>query len=406
LGAPHIPPRFLLLHEALDPTLEEVAARASDYSRLLADGPSRVAVAAQRALRRLDKAGRLEPDRLVEVSRAVLVRPEKQLVRSQLSWLDAVARHRPEHAGQVVAAVAVAFAQEAAELQGRALSVVLRHARHADEAARAELLDAAAALPADLAQRVASALGSQLPVQQPTPPPALPVATPRELPPAIGTPAELAEELAALFEDHLTIEPVALERLLAALVAFGRRDRAALADGLDPVLRRYHLQSWLPTDPVPQVSFLHEYQQLSWAVLAAVAPPAGRRLLRGFMTAVRGASERRWRGAQLVAPGPRLALLYRLHEIAAGLGRSSPPPLLVATPSSCGGHLDPGELVARLEQAAAAGWEPWEHDLQQALLRLPRALDPGPPSVPGGSGPRRASDCLPGCGTAGWPTPR
>ena len=368
---------FLLLHEALDPTLEEVAARTRDYSRLLAIGPSRVAVAAQRALRRLDKAGRLEPDRLVEVSRAVLARPEKRLVRSQLSWLDAAARHRPEHAGRVLAAVAVAFAQEAAELQGRALSVVLRHARHADEAARAELLDAAAALPADLAQRVALALGGRLPVRQPTPSPALLVPAPRELSPAIGTPAELAEELAALFEDHQAVEPVALERLLAALVAFTRRDRAALADGLDPVLRRYRIQSWLPTDPAPQVTFLHEYQQLSWAVLAAVAPPARRRLLWGFMKAVRGASEGRWRGAQLVAPGPRLALLFRLHEIAAGLGRSSPPPLLVATPSSCSGHLDPDELVARLEQAAAAGWEPWEHDLQQALLRLPRAPDPG-----------------------------
>jgi hypothetical protein len=74
----------------------------------------------------------------------------------------------------------------------------------------------AVALPADLAQGVASALGSQLPVQQPAPPSALLVPTPRELPPPIGTPAELAEELAALLEGQPTVEPVALERLLAA----------------------------------------------------------------------------------------------------------------------------------------------------------------------------------------------
>ena len=127
--------------------------------------------------------------------------------------------------------------------------------------------------------------------------------------------------------------------------------------------------------PGPLVTFLNEYQQLSWAVVAAVTPPARRSLLRGFMKAVWGASERRRHGAWL-ASGPRLALLYRLHEIAAGLGQLSSPPLLVATPTSSSGHLDPGELVARLEQAAAAGWEPWEHDLQQALLRLPRAPDP------------------------------
>ena len=94
------------------------------------------------------------------------------------------------------------------------------------------------------------------------------------------------------------------------------------------------------------------------------------------MKAVWGASERRWRPGWLAAPGPRLALLYRLHEIAVGLGQRSSPPLLVATPTTGSGQLDPAELVARLEQAAAAGWEPWEHDLQQALLRLPRAPDP------------------------------
>jgi Family of unknown function (DUF6493) len=366
---------FLLLHEALDPTLDEMAARIGDYARLLADGPSRVALAAQRVLRRLDDAGRLEPDRLLEVSRAVLFRPERQLVRGQLSWLDGVARHQPQRAGLVLAAVAVAFTQDSAELQARAVSLVLRHGRHADAAARTELLGAAASLPADLGQRVASALGSQLPVHRPAPPSAVPAPAARELPPPIGSPAELAEELAALLEGHPTVEPVALERLLAALVSFARHDRAALADGLELVLARYRVHSWLPTDPTASVTFVDEYQQLTWAVLAAVASPARLRLLRRLMKAVRGASEGRWHGASLVAPGPRLALLYRLHEIAAGLGQRSSPPLLVATPSAGSGLLDPGELVVRLEQAATAGWEPWERDLQQALLRLPRAPD-------------------------------
>jgi hypothetical protein len=367
---------FLLLHQALDSTLDEMAARTGDYTRLLADGPSQVAPAAQRALRRLDDAGRLEPDRLLEVSRAVLFRPERQLVRGQLSWLDAVARRQPQRAGLVLAVVAVAFTQDSAELQARAVSLVAGHGRHADATAKTELLDAAASLPADLTQRVASALGSQPPARRPTPPLALPAPVPRELPAPIGSLAELAEELAALLEGHPTVEPAALERLLAALVAFARGDRADLADGLDPVLARYRVHSWLPTDPTASVTFLNELQQLGWAVLAAVAPPAKLRLLRGFMKAVRLGSEGRWHGASLVAPGPRLALLYRLHEIAAGLGQRSSAPLLVATPSTGSGHLDPGELVARLEQAEAAGWEPWERDLQQALLRLPRAPDP------------------------------
>jgi hypothetical protein len=142
------------------------------------------------------------------------------------------------------------------------------------------------------------------------------------------------------------------------------------------VLARHRVQSWLATDATATVTFLNEYQQLTWAVLAAVAPPARLRLLRERMRAVRLGGERRWHGASLVGPGPRLALVYRLHEIAVGLGQRSSPPLLVATPSTGSGQLDPGELLARLEQAAAAGWEPWERDLQQALLRLPRAPDP------------------------------
>jgi Family of unknown function (DUF6493) len=121
---------FLLLHQALDPELEEMAVRARDYSRLLADGPSAVARAAQRALRRLHDAGRLEPDLLVEASRAVLSRPEKTLVRTQLSWLDSAARRHPGQVGELLGAVSVAFAQDGAELQSLALALLVRHASH------------------------------------------------------------------------------------------------------------------------------------------------------------------------------------------------------------------------------------------------------------------------------------
>jgi hypothetical protein len=121
---------------------------------------------------------------------------------------------------------------------------------------------------------------------------------------------------------------------------------------------------------------VNEYQQLSWAVLAAITPTARARLLGTTMDAMwnaGGGNHRRPR-ARRPAPGPRLALLYRLHEIATGLWR--PPPLLLATPTTATGHLDPAELVGRLQQAADGGWAPWPYDLEQALLRLPREPDP------------------------------
>ncbi|HEV8650112.1 MAG TPA: hypothetical protein VG276_12060 [Actinomycetes bacterium] len=257
---------FLLLHQALSPDLDEVAGRARDYARLLVDAHSTVAVPAQRALRRLDDAGRLDLGMLLAASRAVLFRPEKKLVGAQLSWLDAAARRQRDRAGEVLCAVAVAFGQEAPDLQARALSLTLRHARHADQAARAELLRAAAGLPADLRERAATALGGQLPDP--------PAAAPR----AVDGPASA-----------------------------------------------------------------------SWPALLPATP------------------------------------------------RELPPPA---------GHVDPAELVARLEQAAAEGWQPWEYDLQQALLRLPREPDAAAAdrarrlATPAG---RRLADWL---ATGGMPDPK
>ena len=365
---------FLLLHEALDPDLDEVAARARDYARLLADGHAAVAVAAQRALRRLDDAGRLEPGLLAEASRAVLFRPEKALVRAQLSWLDGVARRRPDRAGELLGVASVAFAQEAAELQSRALALLVRHARHADQEVRAGLLEAAAALPADLRQQAAVALGDRVPAGPSAPWPALPAPAPRELPPPVGSPAELAEELAVFLQGDPAMEPVTLERLLAALVVFAHRDRAALGHALAPVLARHRMPSWISAvDPASQPANVNEHGLLGWVVLAAVTPPARGRMLLGAMDAVWAGGPQRLHHSR-VGPGPRLAMLYRLREIAVGLWR--PPPLLLATPTSATGHLDPAALLSRLQRAAAEGWRPWEYDLQQALLRLPRDPDP------------------------------
>jgi hypothetical protein len=314
---------------------------------------------------------------LLEVSRAALVRSEKKLVGAQLSWLDAAARRRPDRAGEVLGVVVVAFAQEAAELQTRAVSLVVRYARHADQAARAGLGQAAVGLPADLRQRAAVALGGRVPEDEPASWPVLLPPTPQELPPPIATPAELAEELAAFWEGYPMVEPLALERLLAALVGFAATDRSALGEALEPVLIRHRIQPRLldDTHPGPLAYVTNEAQQLIWAILAAITPAAEGRRLRGLLNVISGAGQRRWHGALAASPRPRLAMVYRLHEIAAGLHQPAGPSLVVAAPTAVTGHIDPAELAARLERAAAGGWEPWPYDLEQALLRLPRQPD-------------------------------
>jgi hypothetical protein len=388
---------FLLLHQALDPDLEEVATRARDYARLLADGHANVAAAAQQALRRADDAGRLELGLLLEASRAVLFRPEDRLVRTQLSWLEAIARRQPGRAGEVLGAASVAFGHERAELQARAVSLIGRHARLADPAARAELLGAAAALPADLRHGVAAALGGEVPADGPAAAswPALAAPTPPELPPPIGTPAELAEELAAALVRHAAVDPVALERLLAALVTLAHADPAALRDAVDPVVTRYQVRQGLMLwSPTIRYDIPDEHLELRWAAAAAVARPRGSRALRGAGDALWNAEERNWHCALTMVPAPRRALLGRLHELAVGLWR--PPPLLLATPTTATWQLDPGELVARLERTVAAGCEPWDHDLQQAMLRLP----PGPHTAAADRARRLGSPA--GRRLAGW----
>ncbi|MET8340328.1 hypothetical protein ABZV14_42485 [Streptosporangium canum] len=69
-------------------------------------------------------------------------------------------------------------------------------------------------------------------------------------------------------------------------------------------------------------------------------------------------------------------MLSRCAEVHAALKAGTLPPYLLATPILTSGHLDPAELVARLEGYERAGVQALPADLEQALLRLPREVDP------------------------------
>ncbi|WP_433175030.1 DUF6493 family protein [Actinoallomurus sp. CA-150999] len=358
---------FLAVHEAIAPTLDELAARARDYAALLPDGPSTVAGMAQDALFRLDDARRLELDTLLDASRSVLLRSEKKLVRAQLKRLDAVARRGDS--SEVVRVLATAFGQEAADLQERALSLTIEHA---SPDMYAELAEGAAVLPADFRKRATEAFGGD--PSEPTAPVSGPPAWSPSPPPApIGSPSELAEEFAALWAgQENVVDPVALERVLAALVAFAWTDRAALRDALDPVMKRYRMSPGLASPPDGHW-YPDESHELSSAIGAAVTPPAPHI---GAWERQWQKWEQRWRKAvaRRLWPGPERVLTLRLHEIAIGLAYD-PRPILVSPPTTASGLIDPAELLGRLERLAAEGLEPWPLDLEQALLRLPRQVD-------------------------------
>ncbi len=362
---------LLAVHDALALELLEVAAHARDYLALLPAAHSTVAGAAQRQLRRLDEAGMLGDAMVREASEAVLLRPQKILVRAQLDWLDKAAARDPGRAGELMLAVATAFSHDAADLQARALRVVLRHRAGLEQDGIGGLAAAAVALPADLRAEAVKALGPAGSAGESAAPghksvPILVPPAPERMPPPVGSAEELAAELGALYAGLPdSLDPVSLERVLAGLVAFSYADRPALTAALQPLLARHE---WIQPG---SRHWVRDYQpplvgELDLIIGASVVPAKG--------SASGGLNYPHNWGPRWL-PGPHAALKTRMAEIAVGVWEA-PRPLMMSTPSTSTGLIDPGELLSRLRRAADEGWEPWPADLMLALLRLPRDPDP------------------------------
>ncbi|MBF9130518.1 hypothetical protein I0C86_16340 [Plantactinospora sp. S1510] len=323
---------FVVLHDLLTPTPGERADRCADYLRLLADAPGPVASMAQKALRGMAD---VEFEAVLDASRAVLVRPEKALVRGQLGWLDQLARQRRDRAPEVAAVLAAMGDHPAVELRDRAAALAAKHG----------------AAPA--AVTVVVHAGDDLPA----PPPPAPA------PPPITDPDELAEEVATLLSTRITA--LGLERILDGVVRLAGTDHPRLTRALTPVLDRHPQQveehRWDP-------SCLHgELGRL----LRADLQPTGTSVGQGWWNGLLGAARRSQAYDPRVAPAHRL-LRVRLAEIGTQLGPTRSVGLLAA-PTQASGVLDPSVLHDRL---AALGDEvPWPWDLTQALLRLPPVVD-------------------------------
>ncbi|GGQ38466.1 hypothetical protein BKA00_003062 [Actinomadura coerulea] len=357
---------FIALHDALEPTEEDTAARARDYVRLLPAAPSTVAGLALRQVRRVDDGGGLDAALFDEAADAVLFRPEKKLVQAALTWLDRTARKR-DRVDATLRAVTAVFGSDALDLRERAVAVAARHAGHAGGAVREEVRAAARDLPAVLREPVAAAFGAVEAAAAPEPLPGPPPFTPREAPAAIGTLGELAEEFAVLL--RADEEWRTSERFLAALVEFAYRDpeatRAALRKPADD------LASWL-TDADSHSSW-RVYIRESWIefpVQSLLRPAKSHGLAEALASLLNGRSRK---AGTVFHPQMERFLTLRRHEIASAVGKA---PVLLATPTEGSGHVDPGVLVARLERIEAAGAEPGRADLMQAMLRVPREIDP------------------------------
>jgi hypothetical protein len=352
---------FLDLHEAIGPTVDETAAHVRDYVAMLPDSRSTVAGLAQAQLMWLDDARRLDFDLLCDASRWVFTRTEKKLVRAQLTWLG---KHVAAHPDEVLLVTTTLFEHDAADLRGRAVSLVRKHLAEVGDATRAEITVLAEHLPADLAAQFDVTAA-------PEPHVGLAVFRPEPMPEPIGSLDELTREVLSAFggtSGHL--DAVMLERILEALVRFAWHDRQELADAVEPVFAKY---PWLLCTAVYDRNYITREPrgEFGEVIRAAGTPPHPYGPLGEAL-----ATAREWRKqlARARAGGISEMLTVRLHEIAEGLVHS-PRPALVSTPTDVSGLIDPATLVARLGRAESEGWQPWPKDLRMAFHRLPHDVD-------------------------------
>ncbi|MFF9350370.1 DUF6493 family protein [Streptomyces sp. NPDC014734] len=348
-------------------TEQEESDHVADWVGMAADGMSTVAGHAQQVLGRLDERGGLPVRTLADVSRSLLFRTEKKLVRSQLVLLGKVLRRDRSASGELLPAVAEAFGHEDIGLQERALKIVARYLPAVDDATREELAFSARQLsPVHRAAAVA-AFGDLPDDRSPVepyeetlpPPPVL-----RPLGPTPVTLPELVEEVVVLtkgWRPNATFDTAAFERTLDGLVRHAHAGRPAVADALREALagqwwladeHASHARRWLTSDAGIE---------LVVAVLLGRIPEEDVKVGRSAWAADGSC-------VHIALDG---VLRARLWE-AADAVLNGDVPFLLAVPTWHTGSLDPAELVDRLRTYQRLGLDPGGTDFGQALLRVPR----------------------------------
>lgn len=235
---------------------------------------------------------------------------------------------------------------ESVELAEQALTIAVALLPALGPAGRELLAMATSSLTGDLRRQADAALGTTAPGPtgtSPAPTAGFFAATgfSAPMPPPIASVPELAAAAATMLH-HGVHDMILVERLLDALVRLARTDRPALAAALAPILHEH----WESTE----VNCLRAVVTGTWTLWSAPA----------------------WDERHLT---PFTMTTDRFNEIGRALTGDLPPALL-ATPATVDGYVDPARVLALLVAAENDGWEPGPSDLTQALLRLPRSIDP------------------------------
>jgi hypothetical protein len=346
---------FVKLHDALDPTIDELQERRHTYGRLLAVDPGPPVNLGLRALGRLLAAERLDLDVLLANGPALFARSDKAPVVAGLKLLDAAARARPDATERIARCASHALSHDRIDVQERALKLLTKLVP--DDVHR----DALVAAHAD--GLAPSLRGAPQPGAVTTPAP------PTERPPAarlepVSDADELAELLARLIEE--ADDPAEVERLLDGTARLARSRPTRGTDAL--VKRLHHLAGSYYPGPWWGQDVRADLVQLG-RVWLEKAPPgrgyAGREYAIEYSSgagAMRAVSRHRrdWSLTALVT--------MRIHEVAkvvaAGGGR------LLSFPTYRDGVLEARELNVRVGALGRAS-RPLTLDAGLAILRVP-----------------------------------
>lgn len=350
---------FVTLRRALRPEVAEIPV--ADCVNLLPSASSSVLRLVLEELGRADRAGALDDELFAEAVQALTHRREKKNIAAGVKWM---ADAPPPRGAVALAALAPVFDVDTPALRERAVRLAVRLAPHAAPPSRELIREAANRLPTQLRERVAAAYGAADPAGTEAEAAPTPMATPLPaLPPPITSVDGLADELGRLRWPN---DPAQFERILAALVELTHGDRTGVVAALQPWWR----ETWRhPFDARAAIygdgAVKEEYRSLLRRCVLAVVSPADGRELSALLN---------HQGRTTGAPALGNLAKRRFREIISLFERDRTIPVLLATPTEPTGHVAAETLLARLERLGDT--EPLEADFLQALLRLPRSLDP------------------------------
>ena len=368
---PHHAGWYCRLHDALEPTTGERAARLEKYLLVLASPHPNLATWALQTVADLDQEHPLPAAPLVKQLAPAFALESKTSVKIALKLAGRAAAREPRHRGELLMLATQALACNAAEVQGMLLKLLDELGRREDAALAGVLAAQADKIAPSLRARLSdwqTAAGRSSPPLASKPkiaqvPSTAPLdASGRQAP--ISHPEELFERIAFALDHPDDIDEV--ERVLAGLVRLGNARPSGFAKKSEALGRHIIRAGWEHLTRRPEPIFAGQFLPKGEVVFLNSVP----RLL--------GALLESWRLSKDLWPKPgdvdelnqtQRFLFQRLRGINALIQRGVTLPLLSA-PTHRGGWIDPVEFAKRLEAWHRAGEACEEHDFCLALLRL------------------------------------